>query len=436
MKSPFDNYDNIDALFRRELKEYQTTPPKGLWDKINAQLPVKRNPLPLYMAASVLIAALLAAGWWGINATVNDSKTITTKGVSPVKGGYANALKITSYNTASHSKNAMAQYVANGNGTTTASQLTPSKQKPTNIITVTTSTLNTNSQLYSSNEPTASVNLATEQVNQLQPPVEQLQNMPGKTTAGLLQPNLDDISYDNILQHENTIAPVTLNDRKIKGFYAGVNGSVNSVWILDHVALHDNNFDYQLTPGFTYGIQAGYNFSDNFGLETGVTINARDGQNYITYINSVIPVNKSVILNYTEIPVVAKFKIPQISAFTGMPVVLNLNIGASYGYLRHAYTIAGGDITHSRNQYPTNQVNALAGFSYDIYTNHPYSFSFGLMGGYGINTTDNDNQGGAPITSTPITVSRYANGSDFSSPHNLSIGINIAMNYNFSLSHH
>ncbi len=422
MKSQFNDHSSIDDIFREGLKDYQTPAPKGMWGKINSRLSANARqtfPLPLYMAASVFIAALLAVGFWSINSHNSANK----ESAKIINSKPANSVPVTSNTTTivqlrtnpTQTQNATTGYTRN-----IAKQESLSVDKKTNALAENEAV---NSSLNSTPEP----------VSQMQPSSIQLQDMPSKPIGVLAIPGSQDINYDYIQLPKTTLSVATLSNKNIKGFYAGINGSANNVWILDRVALHDNNFDYQPTLGFTYGMQAGYNFSDNFGLESGVTINARDGQKYITYINALVPVNKSVVLNYTEIPLVAKFKIPQISAFTGMPVVLNLNAGFSYGYLRSAYTFVEGDKAGSQNQYPTDQLNALAGFSYDIYTGHPYSFSFGLMAEYGINTIDNDNQGStSSLTPTP-TISRYVNGSDFISPHNLSVGITVAVNYNFSL---
>jgi len=434
MKSPFNHEDNIDDIFRRELKDHRVATPKGIWSNINSRLQVRKNPLPGYIAAATVIGAFMLAGWWGVSQ--NNAKP--SKGViATTNNSIVNKVGLT--NTATSSKHTPLQTITAtiadkkkqtiallaGNSTTPVAALTSQIQPSSEAI-----AMNYSSSDFV-NEPTADVEtLPTGSQTQF----TALLLMAPKPAIALSASQLNDINYNDAILSSPPKEIATLSNKSIRGFYAGANTSITNVWILDRVALHETNFNYSITSGYTYGLQGGYNFSDNFGLEAGLTINARDGQNYTLNINNVTPENKSVVLNYTEIPIIAKFKIPQIASFTGMPLVLNINVGASYGYLRYARTFEDGDRTGSRDQYPNNQLNVLAGFNYDIYTHHPYSFSFGFMAEYGVNTVDNGGSQNS-ATAAALPLSQYANGSDFNMPHNLTLGLTVAVNYNFSLFH-
>lgn len=90
-----------------------------------------------------------------------------------------------------------------------------------------------------------------------------------------------------------------------KGLEVGVRIIPQSVWIInDDDAARGDGLDYTRTWGMAYGVQAGYNFLDFLGLQTGLLVSSQ-GQKYV-HDGSAGFETSQVKLNYLKIPILLK----------------------------------------------------------------------------------------------------------------------------------
>ncbi|MFN0275334.1 MAG: porin family protein [Chitinophagales bacterium] len=104
-----------------------------------------------------------------------------------------------------------------------------------------------------------------------------------------------------------------------KGFHAGVNVGVNSTWIFNQNNYGYSEMDYELKFGANPGLAAGYNFTNNYGVELGLCY-AMLGQNYFDRIRDFGPIDpvtgkpdkvetfRYIKLNYLQVPILFRYQ--------------------------------------------------------------------------------------------------------------------------------
>lgn len=128
-----------------------------------------------------------------------------------------------------------------------------------------------------------------------------------------------------------------------KGIEFGVNVTPTSPWILnDEDFAEGPDLDFRFNYGINFGATVGFNFTDNFGIATGITY-VSGGQRYITaYENTAKAdqITSRIDLRYMRVPVLFKFN-GDINAATSA----FFRIGPHFDFLQKAtYTIDNAPI--------------------------------------------------------------------------------------------
>lgn len=127
-----------------------------------------------------------------------------------------------------------------------------------------------------------------------------------------------------------------------KGLEVGVRIIPQSVWIInDDDAARGDGLDYTRTWGMAYGVQAGYNFLDFLGVQTGLLYSGQ-GQKYVGDGSSGFE-KWHTKLNYLKIPILLK-----VNSNPDAGAHFVVTAGVQYGILTGAsYTINEDEIdTH------------------------------------------------------------------------------------------
>ncbi|MCC6185756.1 MAG: PorT family protein [Chitinophagaceae bacterium] len=99
--------------------------------------------------------------------------------------------------------------------------------------------------------------------------------------------------------------------------------------------------------GFTYGIMADFNFTENYAIATGLQVNTTGGKintlNPIALDNEAISTKFDYTLQYLEVPVALKLKTDQMGKFTifgqaGLTIGFNISKKATYEILQKRAT--------------------------------------------------------------------------------------------------
>ena len=214
------------------------------------------------------------------------------------------------------------------------------------------------------------------------------------------------------------------NSLGLKGAYLGIEGQINNTWILtsnlktkqDAVqsSLDENKtvaYNFSFTKG--YGIRGGYDFNSRIGIESKILKNqikqeyteTKEGYNYF----------RNTELNYIQIPLSFKYKWSRLSSITKYPMVMNYKIGLQYAYLTNATVNLNNEFIPIKDILRKQDMGLVAGIDYDIFFN-PNSFvSIGTNLYYGSN-----------LNAFPYLVSDKDQ-----KTNNLAIGLNLSLNYKF-----
>jgi hypothetical protein len=99
-------------------------------------------------------------------------------------------------------------------------------------------------------------------------------------------------------------ALVSLPAMAQKGIHVGAQVGENVTGMMDDVRYGDVDYLYKPTLGFTYGVTAGWNFTDYLGLQTEINF-AQMGEKIV--LRSDRNVENVLNTRYTQIPVMLKF---------------------------------------------------------------------------------------------------------------------------------
>jgi hypothetical protein len=173
-----------------------------------------------------------------------------------------------------------------------------------------------------------------------------------------------------------------------RGFHVGADYGFNAISLIDKNKLGNVDYDYKLKFGSSLGIEAGNNFTDNFGIQAEVNY-AWLGQDY-KITEEYGTVNKELNLRYFEVPVLLKFTGGDYkSRFTAM-------IGPDFGFLQGARMKADQDSSSGAyNMSVTNKfkrpdlgILLAAGGDISVYENFYVSVELRLY--YGFNKINQD----------------------------------------------
>ncbi|OWY22481.1 hypothetical protein C7N43_08745 [Sphingobacteriales bacterium UPWRP_1] len=173
---------------------------------------------------------------------------------------------------------------------------------------------------------------------------------------------------------------------KTHGLYLGSFYSVHNSWLLNNKALEaTKNIDaihYRFRTGKSYGMNAGIDFSANWGLQTEWVIKSVQGQ-ALSYrpLESVTNQNTEINLTYTYVPVLLKYKFNRTLKLTGQPAVLNYVAGVQYGTLKSAEINLNNPILQE-NLLKKSLWGVVAGVDYDVYLTPNYFITLGARASF------------------------------------------------------
>lgn len=201
--------------------------------------------------------------------------------------------------------------------------------------------------------------------------------------------SIDAMGFDGFTSEENnselTVKSHTPNlkylDLDMRGFYFGVSGSYNQTSILDYgnVIKDGRSIQASLKFGAAKSLVFGYNFSNKFGIQAEYVYNSIQGQNYVTSEDDEI-IQKTLSLNYDQIPVTARIKVGKISDITNKPIILNYTAGVQYGILREYRLPQDKRYESTDNLFKDNDLSLVLGLEYEIYLQDNLNVSIGARG--------------------------------------------------------
>lgn len=172
-----------------------------------------------------------------------------------------------------------------------------------------------------------------------------------------------------------------------KGFYAGITYFYNNLW-----SLNGDTYDGFKSSSQTknvalfkssYGFVAGYNISDQSGVQAELIMNSQQGQKHELYDDEKRITNK-VILNYSRITILYKRKLYRL-CFNGLvPSSFNFVAGPYYASLELIDREENDEILIIENEYLDYDFGINLGLEYDAYLCNKLAISAGLNASAGL----------------------------------------------------
>lgn len=202
------------------------------------------------------------------------------------------------------------------------------------------------------------------------------------------------------------------------GLYVGFGQTFSSTFIVDRKAFSDKNLKFSPTFGSALMVHAGYNFSNKWGLEGAWVIHSTEGQRY-----KYLPTNnrttsleynqKHVSFNYTQFPVMVRYKVQGWSGVTQTPIFVNYSLGVQYGRMLSYSVDETKEKVSEQNLFRKNEYAVVAGMDYDFITKKSAFFTLGIRTSFGSN----------------LFVKDAPEDLEFDYPHNFLIGAHAALNF-------
>jgi hypothetical protein len=195
-----------------------------------------------------------------------------------------------------------------------------------------------------------------------------------------LKPQLSKGDYENddIISNAKPIS--TLGN--IKGLYVGAEYAFTGTRMFQKNSvfypLLANDAKYNMQAGRQYGIKVGYHFNHRMALELGWIVSSTQGQRFSDNLYGKIPVSGSINLNYTQVPLLFKYKFARMSGLTKQPVSLNVIGGIAYSHLKSSEMNLNTDRLENISQMVTrNELGVIVGLEYDVYLYQNLFVTFG-----------------------------------------------------------
>lgn len=189
------------------------------------------------------------------------------------------------------------------------------------------------------------------------------------------------VSADDMMKHRSK-ENAGGKTGSVKGFHFGVEGGINNRWMIHQNSslypLSSNRVERKLNLAATYGISAGYDFSNRFGIEAEWILQSRQGQRYYELRYGKIPVHGEVYIEYMHVPVMFKYKWTKVPVRNNYPRVLNLVTGIQYSRLHDMHIVQDGlDLSGVNELFNRNELGLLVGIEYDIFVHRNVYVSVG-----------------------------------------------------------
>jgi hypothetical protein len=197
-------------------------------------------------------------------------------------------------------------------------------------------------------------------------------------------------------EHVTTLPKIKKHrNHLIKGLYLGISASYNHTSMTDdqHIVKSDSLiFRMVGDQGFSYGVTAGYNFNDHFGIQAELISNSTQRQNY-TALSAEGQTKGTLERKYIQVPITANFKITRLWSFTNQPISFNFYTGGYYAQLRSAERNdkipedqqKRGTIKGVEKSFVSEEYGGILGFDVDTYISKNFYLSLGLRGSLSTN---------------------------------------------------
>jgi hypothetical protein len=400
IKPTDENNFNFDKAFRDNLRNMEVTPPDGLWDKLDADLDIQIERRKYnhwyYAAIAVLIffAGFNLISSFDIEEYYANKKAETNRsyeGTYLLAGEHPSQIAGFSY---SHYQriNYPIDYTFQDNEPLVTVSNYGHNRYFTPYIGV-----NASNKMYGDNKKPnkqgknrlKKAQQSSLAVLELQAPanpmyiafngkVELVNSNVIAPTNKALERSKGGYEKDDIISQAKPIS--TLGN--IKGFYVGAEYSYTGTRMFQKNSafypLLANDAKYTMQTGRQYGIKVGYHFNHRMALELGWIISSTQGQRFSDNLYGKIPVSGSINLNYTQIPLLFKYKFARMSGFTKQPVSLNVVGGFAYSHLKSSEMNLNTDRLENISQMVTrNELGVIVGLEYDVYMHQNLFVTFG-----------------------------------------------------------
>lgn len=404
IKPTDENSFNFDKQFRDNLRNGEITPPAGLWDKLDADLDqqqerVKYNhwyyasiALLLFFAGFNMISSFNVEEYYAANRLAQEHKY---DGTYLLAGEHPSQVAGFSYSHYRRINNPINYAFEDNEPLVTVNNYANSRYfMPYIGVNASNIMYGTNKLQYNN---TGVNRLAKAQTGiaalELQAPVnplyiaintkEQLIDKQVVTSIDFA-PKKSNATYkkDDISAHNKIIS--TLGN--IKGLYVGAEYVYSSTRLLQKNSafypLLGYDAKYSFQSGYQYGVKVGYHFNHKMAVELGWIINSTQGQSFSDNLYGKIPVNGSINLSYTQVPLMFKYKFARMSGITKQPVSLNIIGGFAYSRLKASKMNLNTDrLENIDEMVAQNEVGVIVGLEYDIYVHKNMFVTFGARTG-------------------------------------------------------
>ncbi len=402
-----DEGNGFDRQFRQKLKNFETTPPSDLWDKVEDGLDEERarvkydhwyRALVYFLIPLTLINTLVTYELSDYKNYFDNAQLLWEEQYHPFDGSYSpseNSIPLIAH--AKFSNRQTPQFNCTDN-----SLLSVTDASNENII----------------DEKTD--DLLFQNVNQVSTEIHDSESaesvLPDKTIA-LERILLETSAVADDLVFQRSRSAIEKNITSVKGFHVGFETGLNNSWLLHKDnSLHPligNAIHRKFNWGAFYGVSAGYDFSHKFGIEAEWIVRSSQGQRYFENRYNKLPIEGDVDLEYMHVPVMFKYKWTKVGSRSLDPRVMNLVTGIMYSRLLDArVTLNDYQIDDVNRLFNQNELGLLLGFEYDFFVNQNYYLTLGAR---------------ASI-STDVKGFPYYQPKD-SETYNVLIGINASFNY-------
>jgi len=194
-----------------------------------------------------------------------------------------------------------------------------------------------------------------------------------------IQPNTPDTNY---ALKQSSI------DSKFRGWYGGGIYSINNVWLLNNQTfngLTSNTLDEtNINSGNSYGVSAGYGFSNKWAAELNWYLQSHQGQTYHIYEEGKY-LSKNISLNYTVVNLSLRQRKTGYTKWLSLLKSQGIIVGINYGYLKNAKEICGSTTEITNSNYHVSDFGLRFGYGYEILAYNKILFSAGLHTDIGLN---------------------------------------------------
>ncbi|HUH75008.1 MAG TPA: outer membrane beta-barrel protein [Chitinophagales bacterium] len=140
--------------------------------------------------------------------------------------------------------------------------------------------------------------------------------------------------------------------------------------------VNTSNLEQSATFGKSYGVNVGYVINNRWTVGMEWIYNSDEGQRFTENINGQ-KVNKYVALDYMKIPLYVKYSYKFINRYDKTPITFNFVGGIHYSKLKSVNTYIENQIAPVEVNYNEQEWGMLGGVEFDIYATNRIFFTLG-----------------------------------------------------------